>query len=111
MITLVALDKIAAALAKEFPGIDADRKRVLLQHVEHAIERHSGAELHEIFSNNLPEAELAFYNEIVVVHEEQKAAPAASQPALAPESPEQAADAHSEGADAANEHAARGRAR
>jgi hypothetical protein len=111
VITLVDQDKIDAALAKEFPAVDADRKKVLLQHVQHAIGRHAQAELHEIFSKNLEGGELAFYNAITVVHREPKAAPAASQPAPAPESPEAAADAHSEGANAADATAARSRSR
>ncbi len=112
MISLVAQDKIDAALAKDFSGIDAERKQVLLQSARNAIGRGTGAELHENFSKNLEGGDLAFYNAITVVHHEKhEAEHAAPQPPPATESPEAAANAHSEASSAAESQAARARAK
>src|SRR4051812_17944623 len=109
MIELASQDKIEAALAKEFPGIERDRKEVLLQHVHHAFSRHTEAELHKIFSETLPDAERAFYNEIVVERPDEgpAGAGAAIEPPAPAPTPEAAANAHSEGSRAAEAESTR----
>jgi hypothetical protein len=112
-LVLVAQDKLDAALAKEFAGVDADRKKILLQSVQNAIRRSVGAELHENFSKNLLGGDLEFYNAIIVVTPDDDAGPAAAAvpAAPAPSSPEAAATAVSESARAAESESARSRSR
>jgi hypothetical protein len=113
MIELVAQDKLDAALEQKVEGLEADRKNVLLGHIRCAIGRNAGAELHENFSNNLQEPELAFYNSIVVVTPDESAAGSVAAPQSNPPpiSPEAAAAAHSEGSRAAEAESARSRTR
>lgn len=64
MIALVAADKLEELMTREFPGVSAERKQVLVQSVRNAVDRE---QLHQIFSEHLAAEELAFYREIVVV--------------------------------------------
>ena len=99
-IELIANDKLDAVLAREFDGVNQDRKRVLVQSVRNAIDL---KQLHKIFSENLSEQELAFYREIVVVQsdDDDSATTAATAPVAPAATPDAAAIAVPEGARAA----------
>lgn len=66
MIELIAPDKLAEQMAKDFAGVSPERKAIIVQSVRNARDRE---ELHKIFSEGLDAAELEFYRAIVMLPE------------------------------------------
>ena len=99
-VELISEEKLAAVVGREFEGVDADRKRVLVMSVRNAIDV---AQLHQIFSENLSERELAFYRAIVIERPDGNDAGAAApaQPPSPTPTPDAAATAATEGSRAA----------